>query len=31
MNDTGLNSPLWRPIPISIAIVVALVLGFIFS
>jgi hypothetical protein len=31
MKDTGLNSPLWRPLPIAIAIVAALVLGFIFS
>jgi hypothetical protein len=31
MKDTGLNSPLWRPLPIGIAIAVALVLGLIFS
>jgi hypothetical protein len=31
MKDTGLNSPLWRPLPTSIAILVALVLGLIFS
>jgi hypothetical protein len=31
IKDTGLNSPLWRPLPIAIAIVAALMLGFIFS